>query len=101
MNLEKREPQAEYRTLVEDWDRNLRGELKDGSGQAVSIPIGEAIKKVVSGQGLPSKGGQAKLEDNAITSPTASSSGRVSERRVDGYGRAQAQGSKREVDVEK
>lgn len=91
VNLEKREPQAEYRTLVEDWDRNLRGELKDGSGQSVSIPIDEAIKKVVSGQGLSSQGGQPKLEDNAIASPTAASSGRVSERRVDGYGRAQAQ----------
>jgi hypothetical protein len=53
----------------------------------VSMPIKGAIEKVVSGQGLPARAteGTANLEENAITSPTAASSGRVSEKRVDGY----------------
>jgi hypothetical protein len=87
VNLEKREPQAEYKSLLEDWNRNLNGEAKDASGQPVSMPIEEAMKKVVSGQGLPSRATQAptKLEDYAISSPTAASSGRVTEKRVDGY----------------
>jgi hypothetical protein len=87
VNLEKREPQAEYKTLREEWDRNLKGELKDTSGKPLSIPITEAIKKVISGPGLPARPaeGQHKLEDFAISAPTASSSGRVTEQRAGGY----------------
>ncbi|HEY6802604.1 MAG TPA: hypothetical protein VI306_03395 [Pyrinomonadaceae bacterium] len=87
VNLETKEPQAEYRTLRDEWDRNLRGELKDTSGKPLSIPITEAIKKVVSGSGLPSRPveGQHKLEDFAISVPTAASSGRVTEQRAGGY----------------
>jgi hypothetical protein len=87
VDLENKAPQAEYWTLRDQWDQNLKGELKDASGQPVSIPIDEAIKKVLSGQGLPSRSGQptGTLEDYAITSPTTASSGRVSEKRVDGY----------------
>ena len=93
LNLEKREPQAEYRALLADWNKNLEGQSKDASGNAVSIPISEAIKKVIASQSLQSRGGDSpqNVEDNAITSPTAASSGRVSEKRVDGYGRAQAE----------
>ena len=87
VNLENKEPEAEYQTLLKEWNANLDGTLKDASGSPVSIPIKDAITKVVSGQGLPSRAVQApgKLEDYAISSPTAASSGRVSEKRVDGY----------------
>jgi hypothetical protein len=83
VNLEKREPAAEYQTLLEQWNKSLNGELKDASGNPTSIPIDEAIKKVVSGEGLPSRAKQApmKLEDYAISAPTAASSGRVTEKR--------------------
>jgi len=91
VDLQTKEPQAEYKALLADWNNNLAGTLKDASGNPVSISIDEAIKKVVASQGLSSKGGQTVLEDNAIMSPTASSSGRVSEKRVDGYGKAQPQ----------
>ena len=48
------------------------------------MPIEEAIQKVLAGEGLPARTKQApnKLEDYAISSPTAASSGRVSEKRV-------------------
>lgn len=84
VNLAKREPQAEYRALLEQWDKQLKGEMKDASGNPVTIPIAEAIKKVVSGDGLPArtKDAPANLADYAIASPTAASSGRVSEKRL-------------------
>jgi hypothetical protein len=83
VELKLREPQAEYRALLADWDKNLRGEKKDASGNQVSIPIEQAMEKVVS-EGLPSrvKTGSTKLEDYAISVPTAASSGRVSEKRL-------------------
>jgi hypothetical protein len=84
VGLEKREPQAEYGLLLEQWDKNLKGELKDASGNPISIPITDAIKKVVSDEGLPArtKDAPANLNDYAISVPTAASSGRVSEKRL-------------------
>ena len=84
VNLEVREPQAEYRVLLEDWDKNLSGESKDAAGNPTSISIEEAMKQVVSGDGLPARAKEAptKLTDYAISVPTAASSGRVSEKRL-------------------
>ena len=84
VDLATKEPQAEYRTLLAEWDESLRGELKDASGAPTSIPINEAIKKIVSGQELPARTNEApaKLVDYAISMPTAASSGRVSEKRL-------------------
>jgi hypothetical protein len=83
VGLSKREPQAEYRTLVDQWDKELKGQVKDASGNPTSIPIEEAINKVLSGNGLPVRAGAtaSKLEDYAISAPTAASSGRVLEKR--------------------
>jgi hypothetical protein len=83
VDLAAKEPQAEYRTVLEEWEKNLKGELKDPSGAPVSIPISEAIKKVAS-EGLPArtKEAPAKLADYAISMPTAASSGRVTEKRL-------------------
>lgn len=82
--LEKREPQAEYRELRKEWESALSGELKDKSGNPVGIPIEQAIQQVVSGEGLPTrtKTAPGKLQDYAISLPTASSSGRESEKRL-------------------
>lgn len=76
--LELKAPQAEYRALREEWEKALRGELKDPSGNTVAIPIDQAMKQVVSGAGLPARANNASsnLEDNAISMPTAWSSGR-------------------------
>ena len=82
-NLERGAPQSEYMILRQQWEENLRTGLKDQSGRVVGMPIDAAIDKVVS-EGLPStdKDGSKKLSDYAITMPTASSSGRTMEKRL-------------------
>ena len=73
VKLDLKEPQAEYRVLHEEWQR----QLKSGS-----MPIDDAIKKI--SESLPSrtKEGSTKLDDYAEKLPTASSSGRETEKRV-------------------
>ncbi len=82
VNLEKAAPQEEYRVLRRQWEENLKTGLKDQSGNTVGIPIEDAMKKIVS-QGLPTrtKGPVGKLDDYAISMPTAASSGRETEKR--------------------
>ena len=72
VNLEKSAPQTEYRVLRQQWEQTLK-----------NIAIDDAMKRVVS-QGLPSKpkGTSTKLADYAISMPTAASSGRETERRL-------------------
>lgn len=84
VDLSKREPQAEYRTVLDQWNKELNGQIKDASGNPTSIPIDQAINKVLSGNGLPVRAGttESKLEDYAVSVPTAASSGRVSEKRL-------------------
>jgi hypothetical protein len=83
VNLEKSIPQAEYRRLRQQWEENLKTGLKDQSGNVVGMPIDAAIDKIVS-EGLPSKVKEPdrKLSDFAIGMPTASSSGREAEKRL-------------------
>jgi hypothetical protein len=83
-NLENAAPQREYDALRKQWDENLRTGLKDHSGNVVGMPIEEAMKKIISGEGLPTrvKGPGGKLSDYAISMPTASSSGREVEKRL-------------------
>lgn len=82
VNLEKREPQAEYRVLRDQWDRLLKEGPKDQSGNPVGLPIEQAMQKVVEGQGLPSRRQQGTSEEMTDTTgiPTAASSGRVNEK---------------------
>ena len=77
-------PQTEYRLLRQQWEENLKTGLKDQSGNTVGIPIDAAIEKIVSGEGLPSrvKGAPGKLEDYAISMPSAASSGRETEKKL-------------------
>lgn len=77
--LELKEPQAEYGVLRKQWEENLKTGLKDQSGKVVGMPIDAAIDKVVSG-GLPSR--VKAVTDAAISMPTAASSGRETEKRV-------------------
>jgi hypothetical protein len=81
--LQKSAPQAEYRVLREQWEKELNGELRDQSGKPTSMPIDQAMKQVVSGGGLPARTQTApgKLDDYGISLPTASSSGRESIKR--------------------
>ena len=82
-NLERGAPQSEYMFLRQQWEENLRTGLKDQSGNVVGMPIDAAIDKVVS-DGLPSsvQGAPRKLSDYAISMPTAQSSGRETEKRL-------------------
>lgn len=84
VDLQNAIPQAEYQTLRKQWDENLRTGLKDQSGNVVGMPIEQAMEKVISGEGLPTrvKGPGGKLSDYAISMPTASSSGREVEKRL-------------------
>ena len=83
VNLERTIPQAEYRVLRQQWEENLKTGLKDQSGNVVGMPIEAAIDKVVS-EGLPSKPKKpsSNLTDYATKMPTASSSGRETEKRL-------------------
>jgi hypothetical protein len=82
--LQLKAPQAEYQVLKRYWDQALKGELKDQSGNPIGIPIDQAMQQVVSGEGLPTRAKTApsKLEDYAISLPTAASSGREIEKRL-------------------
>lgn len=82
-NLERGAPQSEYRLLRQQWEENLKTGLKDQSGNVVGMPIDAAMDKVAS-QGLPSsaKDPGKKFTDYAINMPTASSSGREAEKRL-------------------
>ncbi len=83
VKLELREPQAEYRELRRQWDEVLRYGPKDQAGNLIGMPIDDAIKKIVADGKLPvhAQEGKTKLDDYAISTPTAASSGQVEERR--------------------
>lgn len=84
VNLGKREPQAEYRLLRRQWEENLGTGLKDSNGNVVGIPIDKAIEKVAAAETLPGHSAvlPRKLQDYAIRMPTAASSGREMEKKL-------------------
>jgi hypothetical protein len=86
VDLKLKEPQAEYNVLAAQWDKALKGELKDQTG-VTTMPIDKAIEEITK-QGLPTRatGGAAKLSDFAIRIPSASSSGRMTEKIVSSPG---------------
>lgn len=55
VDLQNREPQAEYHVIREQWDQVLKEGVKDQSGNIVALPIEQAMKKVLEGKGLPSR----------------------------------------------
>lgn len=82
VNLENREPEAEYRVIRIGWEKTLSEGLKDQSGKVVGMPIEEAMQQVLR-KGLPSrKQGNASpsTADSRLELPTAASSGRMSEK---------------------
>ena len=83
VNLENREPEAEYRVLREQWERDLKcgGEEAPPVAAIGCVPIDQAMEKVLTA-GLPSrKQGNASIGtgDSSLNLPTAESSGRVTE----------------------
>lgn len=89
--LENREPQAEYRVLLEQWERQLNCGPGDPSvmvNAGPCIPIDQAMQKVLEGNTLPSRkieiseeGPGWSAEDYGIDMPTAASSGRTTEKK--------------------
>lgn len=85
--LEKKEPQAEYRVLREQWEQDLKDGVRDQSGRVVGLPIAEAMQKLLQ-SGLPSRVKTIseeepgwRAEDYGVEMPTAASSGRTTEKR--------------------
>ena len=79
VNLEKREPDAEYRVLREQWERRLNCEGVEGVsdlGTNNCTPIDLAMEKLLQ-SGVPVR---TPEKTSAEAPPTAWSSGRVSER---------------------
>lgn len=80
------DPKWEINVLRQMWDDSLKSGMRDPNGQVVGMPIEEAIKKV-SESNLPSRStgatqGQNPYKEFAISIPTAASSGRVTEKRL-------------------
>lgn len=75
-----RDPLWEIRVLREQWDRVLKEGPKDQSGRPTGIPIEEAMRKIVEGQGLPSRAPSSQQDAGGYGDnlPTAASSGRMS-----------------------
>jgi hypothetical protein len=86
VKLENRPPEAEYRVLREQWERQLNckhGDEKHADGFEVAprsacLPIDMAIEKLFEGQGLPVRAPEKNSGNTPeISLPTAASSGRV------------------------
>ncbi|MGC2238209.1 MAG: hypothetical protein WA584_18795 [Pyrinomonadaceae bacterium] len=80
INLELREPQAEYRELRKMWEKTwLEGQKDAKTGTIISLPIEEAKKKFLeqsSAQAKPNENGQKMLEESQ-TFVSYSSAGRT------------------------
>jgi hypothetical protein len=82
--LEKKEPQAEYRVLREQWERQLKCNDGDRRRLIACLPIDQAMETVV---GAPCRGKECseegpgwRAEDYGLDPPTAASSGRATEK---------------------
>ena len=84
VNLELREPQAEYRELMKQWTRLLeKGHKDEKTGIVTSMPIHEAKEKLL-GQNLKAKSGPEaeKIWLEAQTIFTDASSGRMAAEKI-------------------
>ena len=86
VNLENREPEAEFRVLREQWEQELKclqdKQLPARPVSTACVPIDQAMEKVVEA-GLPSRNpgnGSLNTGDSRLNLPTAESSGRVTEK---------------------
>lgn len=83
INLQLREPQAEYNELSKIWKDVLEGKPDPRTGKT-SMPIEEAKKKVLEDGSLksrPTADGQQQMGTNGMDIPSYQSSGRMTEKR--------------------
>lgn len=75
------QPQAEYRVLSQQWERVLRTGKLNESDTTAALPIEQAMKKLLESGNLRTReqAEGSKWQDQAISTPTAASSGRMSE----------------------
>jgi hypothetical protein len=81
VNLENREPEAEYRVLREQWERQLNCKSMEGVENSNCTPIDTAIDRLLAGGTLqirPAANNSGQAMDGAP--PSAWSSGRMSEK---------------------
>ena len=83
INLQLREPEAEYEELRDIWDEALAGKPDRRTGMS-GMPIEEAMKKVVEDGSLrsrPAADGQQPMGTGGLDIPSYQSSGRMTEKR--------------------
>jgi hypothetical protein len=83
INLQLREPQAEYREMRKIWDEALEGRPDPRTGMS-SMPIEEAMKKVTEDGSIktrPQADGQQPMGAGGMDIPSYQSSGRMTEKR--------------------
>ncbi len=74
-----KDPLWEIRILRQQWNDVLEHGAKDKDGKVVGLPIDEAMKRILEGNGLPSRS-QARGDADSMQTPTAASSGRMTEK---------------------
>lgn len=82
INLELREPQAEYRELKRQWNDIQQNGLKDpNTGTAITMPIEEAKKKVLESGAIKTRAAEQadKASQEVRLIPSYQSSGRATE----------------------
>lgn len=83
INLQLREPQAEYNELRKIWNESLEGKPDPRTGKA-SMPIEDAMKRIVEDGSLrtrPASDGQQQIGTGGMDIPSYQSSGRMTEKR--------------------
>jgi hypothetical protein len=83
INLQLREPQAEYNELRKIWDEELEGKPDPRTGLS-SMPMEEAKKKVLEDGSLKTRtpaDGQQQIGAGGMDIPSFQSSGRMTEKR--------------------
>lgn len=80
VNLENREPEAEYRVLREQWDRRLDCKQGENANELIAncVPIKTAMEKILEGGTLRVRESANSPKPVGVAPPTAWSSGRVS-----------------------
>lgn len=81
IQLEKREPEAEYVVLREQWERQLNCSSGDheGAPKPGCVPIHDAMEKLFEGKGLPVRAVESG-HASSLELPTTASSGRMTEK---------------------
>jgi hypothetical protein len=83
INLQLREPEAEYHEMRKIWDAALKGKPDPRTGLA-GMPIEEAMKRISEDGSLrarPSANGQQQMGTGGMDIPSYQSSGRMTEKR--------------------